>query len=391
MKKPNRIKLRNGLCVWEVRLRTGGRGSTEIRRRFSTKVEAEEFVAQHCLAKKNPRNVTSSKNALFTDEAELWLRYLSNKASASWIRSCSMALTKFDEHFPKLKLHHLNSEVLCRFQSLLRTSGGRGNRNCLSNSTINRYTEAICAVTSFSYSQGRISVNPLSKFKKLPSGSKENFFWSREEAGSFLAWSNHKYQNPDIADHKRGRQYHLIYMLALNSGLRAGELWGLKKMDFVESLDDEGATFFVQRQFNLHEGTFTGLKSASLASGYSGRHIPCPTDLENELLIHFEINRIRNHETIFQGPNRSTITHRVFLNRFERDQKAWGGRRLRFHDLRHTAATLMLEDGLDIRMVKEILGHKKIQTTERYLHLTGKRIRRVSNQRAILPSNSGDF
>ena len=40
----------------------------------------------------------------------------------------------------------------------------------------------------------------------------------------------------------------------------------------------------------------------------------------------------------------------------------------RDHDLRHTAATWMVEDGVDIVTVKEILGHASLETTQRYCH-----------------------
>ncbi len=49
-----------------------------------------------------------------------------------------------------------------------------------------------------------------------------------------------------------------------------------------------------------------------------------------------------------------------------------GVRAARVHDARHTAATLLLEQGTDIRVAQQILGHSQLSLTQRYTHVTAK-------------------
>ncbi|MEV8636488.1 tyrosine-type recombinase/integrase [Streptosporangium sp. NPDC051023] len=58
------------------------------------------------------------------------------------------------------------------------------------------------------------------------------------------------------------------------------------------------------------------------------------------------------------------------------DWKVWktilrqAGRDVQVHDARHTAATLLIEQGVNIRVVQEVLGHTRVTTTERYAHVS---------------------
>ena len=45
------------------------------------------------------------------------------------------------------------------------------------------------------------------------------------------------------------------------------------------------------------------------------------------------------------------------------------------HKLRHTAATLMLQNGVDVRAVQEVLGHDHLNTTEIYTHIDNESLR----------------
>lgn len=71
----------------------------------------------------------------------------------------------------------------------------------------------------------------------------------------------------------------------------------------------------------------------------------------------------------------SPICHEVFVRRyFKKDLEASGVRALRFHDLRHTAANLMIDRGVDLVTVSKILGHKDMKTTMLYLHVLPNKV-----------------
>ncbi|MGH9897133.1 MAG: tyrosine-type recombinase/integrase, partial [bacterium] len=54
---------------------------------------------------------------------------------------------------------------------------------------------------------------------------------------------------------------------------------------------------------------------------------------------------------------------------FERARIAAGLPHVRFHDLRHSYASWLVQAGADLRIVKELLGHTTMQVTDRYAHL----------------------
>lgn len=389
MSKPKKVILNDNSVVWEIRCQVGGRGSTEVRRRFDTYQSACDFSDDFKAEKKKLRQgvvkVGSFFETTFAKESENWLRDLALRSAPGHYRRMKDAIEDFNKSYGNLEPNKITPDFLSEFQKELKRRPGRTPGTKLANASVNRITEAISATLNFAVTQRRIPFNPVSGFKKLPRNSPEMQFWDEKEAGSFLAWASDKYSKLSNEDKHQSRKNYIAYLLALNTGMRAGEIWGLKPHDLFFSEDATGDTIFVRRQFNALDKNFALLKGGVSSNKDKSRHVPCPKEVREELEALIKFNKIGGNETVFQSISGKPINHDAFADRFDRDVKQWKGRRIRFHDLRHTAATLMLSKGIDVKTVSEILGHEDISTTMIYVHLLGDRIKQVSLTFAVKP------
>ncbi|MEU0909908.1 tyrosine-type recombinase/integrase [Streptomyces althioticus] len=159
---------------------------------------------------------------------------------------------------------------------------------------------------------------------------------------------------------------HALYELALRTGLRKGELLGLHWDD----LDLNTGTAAIHR--SLQRTRTGGLTVLHTKTRASERRIVLPTECVNSLKTHREQQEEARRAAgtnwsdnglVFTTPTGGPLEPANLTRSFSRLLNRAGLRRIRFHDLRHSTATLLLEQGVDLVVIKELLGHAHIGVT----------------------------
>lgn len=87
-----------------------------------------------------------------------------------------------------------------------------------------------------------------------------------------------------------------------------------------------------------------------------------------------------NNEFIFESERGGKLTTRTIQKAFENSLKKAGIKKsATFHSLRHSFATHLLENGVDVRYVQELLGHQNIRTTQRYTQATNAKLKNIKS------------
>ena len=171
------------------------------------------------------------------------------------------------------------------------------------------------------------------------------------------------------------------YLLALNSGLRLGEVCGLKWSDisFGERILTVNRTVL-----RLKMGIKTQLVVQTPKTENSARVIPLTGQMLD--LLSALRNGASEDAYIFTG-RRTPMEPRTLQYRFQAFLKNHGLKRHHFHALRHTFATRSIEHGFDAKTLSEMLGHKNVKTTlQLYVHPTMLHKRQIAEAvSSILP------
>lgn len=365
-----KVQLSDGTTRWEVISQRAGRGSQMIRRRFDTKPEAVAFASEFEVKKRQEQvlrsqGIVEPEETTFAREADYWLSRKRLECSPGYLKRVEGIIRDLKVDYAECPPMRLHPGTLGEVQTKFLAKG-------LKPGSVNRITEVVKAILNHSAEHRRIPYNPAAAMKKLRAEKTRIRFWSEAEAQGFLDFALKKYP--------KGSPQHwtyLVYLLALNTGLRAGEIWGLKAGDL---LFDEGL-IHVKRQLDRV------VSETRTTKGRAERMVPLNGLLSVALREWVSGRRLGKDAFVFQNAAGEAVCHDNFRQRvFAQDVRRWGISVIRFHDLRHTAATLMIARGLEPTLVQEILGHESITTTMIYVHVLGASLKRAAQVFSLAPA-----
>ncbi len=256
-----------------------------------------------------------------------FLELYSKQNKKSWLRD-ETSLKNLKRFFRGATIQDIGPEQVERFKAKRKAE--------VSPATVNR--ELACLKTMFSKAVewGKLTANPVKAVKKFKENNVQERILNGAEARRLLECAG-----PGIRP---------VLIVALNTGMRRNEILSLKWHDvnFIKGfILIEDSKSGKSRKVPMNATVFETLKSLSRSSEY--------VFFNPETKDH-----VKDIKTGFRAACRRAEI-----------------KGLRLHDLRHTAASKMIEAGVDLVTVSKILGHSSIQMTMRYAHPTPENMKRA--------------
>jgi len=274
---------------------------------------------------------------------------------AKWLK-----ITKQDGLLP----HELTSEHIWQYRIFMaRSPISETNNNTLTKKTQNYYLIALRSLLTF-FTNRDIQSLPVEKIKLAKREKSEQTikFLTLDQVEKLLL-------TPDTS-HNIGLRDRAILEVLFSTGLRIAELVALNKDQIKIKSDTKDIELSITgkgghvRTVYFSERTVRWLK----------KYLDSRKDNDKALFINY-----RSRKENDQSPIRLTV--RSIERMVEKYSKIAGlPIKVTPHVLRHTLATDLLNQGADLRVVQEILGHQSVATTQIYTHVTNKRLRDIHRQ-----------
>jgi integrase len=351
----------SGLVRWRAVLSlqpdpiTGKR--RQRRQDFTTKREAQACLAQWLVEQKHGTFVDRSDQTV-RQMMEYWLRTYASTKSAKTFADYKYQVTKYIlPHLGEAKVQQLHPEHVVEWHTILRThfNGHGGTR------TISVAHQRLKQALDQAVTLGLVSRNvaALVKPPQEDDRAKALHTWTEEEARTFL----------DVAD-EHGI-YGPIWRVSLATGMRRGELLGLRWQDIVW----DACILRVRQAVSMVKGTVI---VGPPKTEFSIRDIPVTEDLMEVLQEHQARQNERrlatavwrDHDLVFPSAVGTPVNPNNLLREYYQLLQRAGVPPIHIHDQRHTHASWAIREGIDPKTVAERLGHRDVLTTlDRYTHI----------------------
>ena len=346
--------------LWRFNVKIKGR--TITRRGFKTKKEAR--VAELELRNEANKGVNLSKQQMvLSDYLDIWMDHGNNR---NWTPKHKQRISQLMEPVKK-ELGHI------KLTNLLETHVVKARhkfRSFWSEQTIKHCEVQLKAALRDAVRNKYISISPLWDFNTVDMKNaplKELQVFEPNEQKSLLAAAR------EYSDGTDQRWFALIY-LALNTGLRRGELFALQ----WKHLELEKGLLHVRQAMHwppkINEGVLKKPKSraGTRTINFLGNEV---SELKRYQLWTKEFNlKLRNKLTpndfVFFSDNLKPLGVNAYRSRWATIQKLANVPYRDFHSIRHTHASVLIALGYDIKFVQERLGHSSAKITlDTYGHL----------------------
>lgn len=289
------------------------------------------------------------------DEKKAFLHYLKYQKNYSvlTLQSYERELTDFLLFIGKesISLQEVDYYVIQNYLIYL-------NEKHLSHTTINHYLSSLRSFFKYLCQQNSVVSNPFSQVHSLKTGSRNPDFLYVDEMMGYL---------DSIDTHTSlGVRNKALLELMYASGLRVSEVVSLR----------------------LSQIDFNRQMIRVLGKGSKEREVPFHDYANKWLLQYINDDRIsimneyhEAHDYVFVNRRGKKLTNRGVENIIDRTMYLYDPlRKIHPHTIRHSFATHLLDAGMDIRVVQELLGHSSLSTTQIYTHVSQEHLREVYNR-----------
>ena len=281
-----------------------------------------------------------------------FLQYLAGErgASAHTLRAYAADLTEFRRFLRATRVGGWNDVDARALRGYLAWLHGRG----LARTSIARKLAAVRSCFRFLTRRGLLPANPARHVRTPRLGRRLPSFLPKDESKDLL---DAAFENTDA-----GRRDRALLELLYACGLRVAECCGLD----LEDVDRRHGTVRVLGKGNRERMVPVGDEALAALDRYLEGRVASPG------------GRKGSAGPLFRNPRGQRLTTRSVHRIVGRRARAAGiARRVTPHTLRHTFATHLLGEGADLRLIQELLGHRRLSTTQRYTHVSPEHLMKV--------------